>query len=293
MSIQTFVSDMEALIQPTADLARLAGGFVFTEGPLWDPSNQSLLFSDIPADTIYCFNDSRGVEVFRKPSNFANGLAFDPDGRLIACEHRTRRISRSEGDAIGVVVDRYQGKRLNSPNDVIVAKDGSILFTDPVYGLRDGLGGPGEQELSFQGVYRVAPDTNEPTLLVDDFEAPNGLALNHDETILYIADTIRRHIRQFKVRDDWTLSGGDILVELQGDEEGKPDGMKLDVHGNIFSTGPGGIWICNPQGEILGRIKIPEKTSNLAWGDKDYSSLYITASTGLYRIRCTTSGLHS
>ncbi|MEE8567041.1 MAG: SMP-30/gluconolactonase/LRE family protein, partial [Anaerolineales bacterium] len=216
--------------------------------------------------------------------------AFDNDGRLIACEHRTRRISRSAGDAISVVVDRYQGKRLNSPNDVIVAKDGSILFTDPLYGLRDGLGGPGEQEISFQGVYRVAPGANEPTLLVDDFEAPNGLALSHDETILYIADTIRRHIRTFKVGDDWTLSGGDILVELKGEEEGKPDGMKLDVKGNIFSTGPGGIWICNPDGDILGRIKIPEKTSNLAWGGTDYSSLYVTASTGLYKIRCLTSG---
>jgi sugar lactone lactonase YvrE len=290
MSIQIFVSDMETLIKPTADLIRLADGFVFTEGPLWDPSSQSLFFSDIPADTIYRFSDLQGVEIFRKPSNFANGLAFDHDGRLIACEHRSRRISRSAGDTINVVVDRYQGKRLNSPNDVIVAKDGSILFTDPLYGLRDGLGGPSEQELSFQGVYRVAPGANEPTLLVDDFEAPNGLALSHDETILYIADTIRRHIRAFNVRDDWTLSGGDILVELKGEEEGKPDGMKLDVEGNVFSTGPGGIWICTPGGDILGRIKIPEKTSNLAWGDKDYSSLYITASTGLYKIHCLTSG---
>ena len=290
MSIEIFVSDMEALIKPTADLIKLADGFVFTEGPLWDTSSQSLFFSDIPADTIYHFSDSQGIETFRKPSNFANGLAFDHDGRLIACEHRTRRISRSAGDAIDVVVDRYQGKRLNSPNDVIVARDGSILFTDPVYGLRDGLGGPGEQELSFQGVYRVASDANEPTLLVDDFEAPNGLALSHDETVLYISDTIRRHIRVFKVRDDWMLSGGDILVELKGEEEGKPDGMKLDADGNIFSTGPGGIWVCTAEGEILGRIKIPEKTSNLAWGDEDYSSLYITASTGLYKIRCLTSG---
>jgi len=290
MSIQIFVSEMETLIKSTASLIRLADGFVFTEGPLWDPSSQSLFFSDIPADTIYRFSDSQGVEVFRKPSSFANGLAFDHDGRLIACEHRTRRISRSAGDTISVVVDRYQGKRLNSPNDVIVAKDGSILFTDPLYGLRDGLGGPGEQEISFQGVYRVAPGANEPTLLVDDFEAPNGLALSHDETILYIADTIRRHIRTFKVRDDWTLSGGDVLVELKGEEEGKPDGMKLDVNGNIFSTGPGGIWICTPEGDMLGRIKIPEKTSNLAWGDKDYSSLYVTASSGLYKIHCLTSG---
>lgn len=290
MAVEIFELELKAIVELDSELLKLANDFIFTEGPVWDPASQWLYFSDIPADTLFRYSEIYGVEVYRKPSNFSNGLAFDRQGMLIACEHRTRRITRGKKKIVEVVADHYQGKRLNSPNDLILASDGSIIFTDPLYGLRDGLGGPGEQELNFQGVYRVPAGASEPSLLVDDFKAPNGLALAPDETKLYVDDTIRRHIRVFEIEDDWTLSGGDVLLEIKGEEEGKPDGMKLDAQGNIFCTGPGGIWICAPDGVVLGRISIPEKTSNLAWGGEDFRTLYITASSSLYKIRCITSG---
>ncbi len=288
MEMDVFDREMRDLIAPDAEMVKIAGGFRFTEGPVWNQSDGSLYFSDIPGDTIHRFSPEGGVEVFRKPSHYANGLAFDRDGCLVACEHRTRRVTRTSPTGIQVLADSYRGKRLNSPNDVIVAKDGSVLFTDPCYGLREGLGGPGERELTFQGVYRIAPGSSEITLLVDDFETPNGLALTPDERHLYIIDSIPKHIRRFEVHEGWRLSGGDVLVELSGDGEGKPDGMKLDGEGRIFSTGPGGVWICSSDGDILGRIRVPEKTSNLAWGEcgEGYGTLFITASTSVYSVRC-------
>jgi gluconolactonase len=166
-----------------------------------------------------------------------------------------------------------------------------MIFTDPHYGLLEGLGGPGEQELGFRGVYHIPAGQNEPILLVDDFVTPNGLALSPDESKLYVDDTIGGHIRAFDVTDGWGLSGGDVLVELRrDDEEGVPDGMKVDAEGNIYCTGPGGIWICAPDGTVLGRVRMPEVTANLCWGDDDQHTLYITASTGLYRLRCLARG---
>ena len=291
MTIEIFEHVAETLVDPTSELKKLADGFQFTEGPVWDYANQRLYFSDIPANTMYRYSENKGVEVYRKPSNFSNGLTIDRNGRIVACEHLTRQVTRESKDRTEVVVGHYNGKRLNSPNDVIVASDGSIIFTDPPFGLMKGLGGPAEQELPFNGVYRVAPGAKDPVLLVDDFEAPNGLALNPDESKLYIDDTVCGHIRVFDVGPDWKLSGGDVLVELKGDGMGRPDGMKIDSHGNIFCTGPGGIWICSPNATILGRIRMPEHTANLNWGDSDERSLYITASTSLYRLRCRTVGL--
>jgi gluconolactonase len=182
------------------------------------------------------------------------------------------------------------GKRLNSPNDVIVARDGGVLFTDPHYGLLEGLGGPAEQELAFKGVYRLAPNSSELSLLASDFDAPNGLALSIDEKRLYVDDSIRSHIRVFDVNEDWTLSGGAVFAELSRDGLGDPDGMKLDYHGNIFCAGPGGIWIFSPSGVKLGRLLMPEVTANLNWGDDDACSLYITASSSVYRLRCMSGG---
>lgn len=284
MGIDIFENEMKSLFAEDAELIRIAKGFLFTEGPVWDPIEGLLYFSDIPANTIYSYSPSGFVKTYRKPSQYSNGLVLDAQGKLLACEHRTRRVTRTSSGGTEVIADSYKGKRLNSPNDLIVASDGSIIFTDPLYGLRKELGGLGdEQELSFQGVFRVKSDGSGITLLADDFEAPNGLALSADERYLYIIDTIRMHIRRFTVGENWNLSGGDVFVELKGDGEGKPDGMKLDDEGRIYSTGPGGVWVCSPEGDILGRIRVPEKTANLAWGDTK-ETLYVTASTSVYKI---------
>ena len=290
MIIEKFDAALDELISAEAELEQLATGFQFTEGPVWDKGKQCLYFSDIPANTMYRYSQQSGAQVYREPSNFSNGLTLDRDNFLLACEHHTRRVTRSTEDGIEVVADSYQGKRFNSPNDVIVARDGSILFTDPAYGLQDGLGGPAQAELSFKGVYRLQYGSTEPVLLVDDFDAPNGLALSLDEKRLYIGDSVQNHIRVFELKDDWTLSGGEVFANTHAAEAGDTDGMKLDQHGNLFCTGAGGIWIFSPEGKKLGRIVMPEVTANLNWGDEDSKTLYITASTSLYRLRCLTRG---
>lgn len=290
MVLEVYEAEAKTLIDPSAALEQIGDGFQFTEGPVWHVGEQCLFFSDIPANTMYRYSMANGSEVYRQPSHFSNGLTLDGAGRVLACEHQRRRVSRTGAHGVETIVDRYQGKRLNSPNDLIVARDGSILFTDPPYGLLDGLGGPGEQELPFCGVYRIAPGATEPTLLVDDFVTPNGLALTADGRRLYVDDTVAGHIRAFDVQDDWTLTGGAVLVEMRSEEPGVPDGMKLNADGVIYCTGPGGIWLCSPNGVVLGRIRMPEVAANLAWGEADGSSLYITASTGVYRLRCRIGG---
>jgi len=264
---------------------RIATGFQFTEGPVWHPDGY-LLFSDIPAGRIYKWSPDGTLEVFRQPSGNSNGLTFDQQGRLIACEHGTRRVSRTEPDGRVVpLATHYQGKRLNSPNDVVVKSDGSIYFTDPPYGVQ-----PEKRELSFQGVYRIAPD-GTLTLLADDFDRPNGLAFSPDESILYVDDTTQRHVRAFDVLPDGTLANGRIFAEMHSPATGGPDGMKLDVEGNLYVTGPGGTWLFDPEGNHLGTLVTPEKPANLAFGDTDRRTLYITARTSVYRVRTKLPGV--
>jgi len=290
-SIEPLRPEFNDLIAPHTQVETIAEGLVFTEGPLWDARAGRLLFSDIPADAIYAWSQESGLQVFRHPAGFPNGLTFNRQGDLIACEHRTRAVTiTTAGSEPRVVASAFEGKKLNSPNDVVAAGDGSILFTDPIYGLREGNGGPAEQELSFQGVYRI-PAQGGLELLTDSFERPNGIALSPDEKQLYVIDTVRQHIRVFDIGADWELSGGQIWVELWDDDKtGRPDGMKFDAQGNLFSSGPGGVWVFDPAGSLLGRISLPDKTSNLAWGDDDLRSLYITCSPAVYRVRCLTGG---
>lgn len=292
MRIVVIKPEFEKLISSDATVETITENHMFTEGPLWDAGEKRLLFTDIPATTIYSWKADKGIEIFRQPSGFSNGLTFNRKGDLIACEHRTRAITVSkDGKTFAVAADSYQGKKLNSPNDVVAADDGTIFFSDPIYGLREGNGGPAEAELDFQGLYRLTPDGNL-ILITDSFERPNGLTLSHDEKTLYVADTVRQHIRAFKIGPDWQMNGGQIWTELWDDKYGgRPDGMKVDKNGNLFSTGPGGLWIFNPQAELLGRIFFPDKTSNLAWGDDDLGTLYITSSSKVYRLRTNTRGL--
>ena len=292
MKIESYREEFTRLIDPEITIEKIADGFSFTEGPIWDHANNRLLFSDIPSNKIFSWSADLGVSIYRSPSNFSNGLTFDLHGNLVACEHQSRSISLQTGtNKVVSLANSYKGKKLNSPNDVLTAKDGSILFSDPIYGLRVGMGGPAEQELPFQGVFRLPPNSSQLELITDTFERPNGLVLSPDEKHLFIGDTVRQHIRVFDISKDWGISGGQVWAELWDDEfVGRPDGMKVDIHGNLFSTGPGGIWVLDKKADLLGRIFLPDKTSNLAWGDQDRKSLFITSSSTIYRIRCITNG---
>ncbi len=266
-------------------LEEIHSGFQFTEGPVWHPDGY-LLFSDIPANTIYRWSPEDSISVFRKPSGNSNGLTYDRQGRLIACEHGNRRVSRTEPDGtITALATHFRGKRLNSPNDVVVKSDGSIYFTDPPYGVRDE-----DRELDFQGVYRLDPD-GALTLLVDDFEKPNGLAFSVDEKTLYIADTPRRHVRAFDVLEDGTLANGRLFCEQISDLPGGPDGMKVDTEDNLYVTAAGGVWVFDKTGQHIGTIETPNRPANCAFGDADNRSFYITAISGLYRIRLKVAGV--
>jgi gluconolactonase len=269
---------------------KIATGFLFTEGPLWHPQGQYLLFSDMPGDHLRRWSARDGVTTFRKPSNQSNGLAWDPEGRLIACEHSTSRLTRTEPDGrIVVLASHYGSKELNSPNDVVVRSDGTIYFTDPTYGRAEYYGRPRECELAFRGVYSVATD-GRLSLLADDFGQPNGLCFSADERRLFVNDTERAQIRVFDVTSDGTLANGREWARTVGDGEGAPDGMKIDVESNLYCCGPGGIHVFAPDATCLGVIRVPEYTANFAWGDPDFRSLYITASSSLYRIRTRVPG---
>lgn len=281
--------DFFDLVPHDGELERVAGGFAFTEGPVW--RDGSLLFSDIPNSRTVCWRESSegfSVSTYRTPSGNANGLTLDREGRLISCEHSARRVSRQEADGTyATLADSYQGKKLNSPNDVVVRSDGTIYFTDPPYGVEDlGL----EPDLDFRGVYMIATD-GALHLLVDDFDRPNGLAFSPDERTLYVNDSRRRHIRAFAVRDDGTLDNCRIWTDMNSSDDGSPDGMKVDRDGNVFCTGPGGIWVMNPAGHVLGRIIGDEQPANLGWGGSDRRTLYVTARTSLYRIRLNSTGI--
>jgi gluconolactonase len=279
-------SSVQSLNQNSQKLEKIASGFDFVEGPVWIPSGY-LIFSDIPADTLYKYQQNQPVEVFRKPSGNANGNTLDKQGNLITAEHKNRRVSRTGQDGkIISLADKFEGKLLNSPNDVIVKSDGSIYFTDPPYGIQKK-----DEQLAFYGVYRIAPD-GQLSLLAKDFIRPNGLAFSPDEKKLYINDTEKNHMRVFDIKPDGTLAGGQVFVEMK--EEGKngvPDGIKVDIQGNIYSTGPGGIWVFSPTGQLINKIEVPESATNLAWGDEDYKTLYITAGKSLYKIRLTIAGI--
>ena len=281
------------LVAPDTKFEKVAGDFQFTEGPVWIARENCLLFSDIPASRIMKWSGGqkgRGITIFREPSNNSNGLTLDRQGRLVTCEHGSRRVSHTEKDGTVVTLaDRHNGKRLNSPNDVCVRSDGSIYFTDPPYGVKP----PDVRELDFQGVYRITPD-GKLSLAVKDFDMPNGLAFSPDEKTLYIDDSKRRHMRAFDVAADGSLSNSRIFADMEDPAGvGSPDGMKLDVEGNIYCTGPSAIWVFNPKGELLGKLHPPEKPSNLAWGDADRKTLYVTARTSLYRIRVLVPGIRS
>jgi gluconolactonase len=280
---------LKTVLAPNAKLEKVASGFRFTEGPLYDRKTNSVLFSDQPASNINRYDCTTGkVTLFRGLDVVPNGNTFDDQGRLIGCEHKTRRISRTDADKrIVTLAYLYDNKRLNSPNDIAIKKDGVIYFTDPPYGLPNGREG---KEQDVNGVYRIEKD-GKVALLTGELKMPNGLAFSPDEKTLYVGDTEQQIVRAYDVKEDGTLANSRTLADLHyPGHRGAPDGMKVDSKGLIFSTGAGGVWVIAPNGTVLGIIETPETAANCAFGDKDGKSLYITASTGLYRIRLQNAG---
>ena len=281
-----------AVLPEGARVEQVAAGLIFTEGPLWDARTDSLLFSDIPANRIYRWRDGEGFQVVRDPSGKSNGLAWDLSGRLLACEHLNRRISVTTADnQVETLVSMFEGRRLNSPNDLVVHSSGAVYFSDPPYGIQsEAMGALQEQEQPVNGLYLLRPGATEPVLLADDFDRPNGLAFSPDERVLYVNDTPRYQVRAFNVQPDGTLANSRVFTVFSAEDgEGRPDGMKVDAEGNVYTTGPGGLWIFSPEGESLVHARLPEKSANCAWGD-DGRSLYITASTSIYRLRTRIAG---
>lgn len=276
------------------ELQKLATGFLFTEGPIWNKSGNFLLFSDMPGDVRRRWSEKEGVEEVMRPSNKCNGMTYDADGNLIICEHSTSTIVRERADGKReTIASHYKGKELNSPNDVVVANDGSIYFTDPPFGRVPIFGVPRPRELDFQGVYRIPPGGGEVELSVADFETPNGLCFSADGSLLYINDSTRAQIRVFDVKKDGSISNSRVFFDEIGCgdvEEGFPDGMKCDELGNIYVTGPTGIWVISPKGEYLGIVRVPEVVGNINWGGSDWKTLYICATTSLYRIQLRVAG---
>jgi gluconolactonase len=289
MTHATLRPEFEELIDPYAPVGQVGTGFTFTEGPIWHPVEHYLLFSDMPADVRRRWDARQGVAEVKRPSNKCNGMTYDADLNLIVCEHATSSLVRERPDGRReALATHYERQELNSPNDVCVRSDGSIYFSDPWYGRMPGFGVERPRQLGFQGVYRLPPGGLSPQLLVDRrlFDQPNGLCFSPDESLLYVNDTAQTLIRVFDVSRDGSLSNGRIFASgiRSSLEAGVPDGMKCDERGNVWVTAPGGLWVYAPNGDLLGKVRVPEECANLAWGGADFKTLFITATHSVYRV---------
>jgi gluconolactonase len=318
--IQRLDPGLDQLVPANAKLEKVAGGFdKWTEGPVWTHAG-TLLFAEIPANNIDVWSPGKGAQVFMHPSGYtgsapyggpepgSNGMTLDPDGRVSVAGHARRNVWRMESldphGTITVLADSYQGKKLSSPNDLVYRSDGSLYFTDPPYGLPTQGDNDPLKELKVNGVYRIPgarqhkagapPENDKLQLVISDLPRPNGIAFSPDEMILYIADSGKKVWMRYTVHPDGSVSDGKLLLDASGEKSpGGPDGIRVDKKGNIYGSGPGGVWIISSDGKHLGTIKIPEVVSNVAWGDKDGKTLYITASTSLYRIRLAVPGVRN
>ncbi|MEY2443860.1 MAG: gluconolactonase [Ilumatobacteraceae bacterium] len=277
-------------IRGDSRVERLYGGCRWAEGPVYVPAARYLVWSDIPNDRMLRWDETTGrVGVFRQPAGYSNGHTLDRQGRLVSCHHGLRQVTRTEHDgSITVLADRYEGKRLNSPNDVVVRSDDSIWFTDPAYGIdSDYEGHRAESEVGGCYVYRVDPSTGEVRVVADDFVRPNGLAFSLDETRLHIVDTRVNHIRTFAVSADGSLSGGDVFAECS---VGVFDGIRLDDTGRIWAGAGDGVHCFDIDGTLIGKLHLPEAVANLTFGGPQRNRLFVTATTSLYSIRLSVNG---
>lgn len=278
-----------------APVKQLATGFDWVEGPVWFGDANCLLFSDIPNNRIMRWTPGAGITTYREPSNYANGHTRDREGRLISCEHGTRRVTRTEHDGtITVIADRFEGRPLNSPNDVVVKSDGSIWFSDPHYGIMTNYEGFAAEQENACVVYRVMPETGAIDVMVSDMSCPNGLAFSPDESLLYVADTGRmfsddaQHIRVYDVAPDGALSGGRHFHTV---DPGASDGFRLDSDGNLWTSAADGVHCIRPDGTLMGKVLVPELVSNICFGGRAKHVLYITATTSLYRVVLNRQGV--
>ena len=281
--------EFENLIDPYAPVGQLGTGFTFTEGPIWHPVDHYLLFSDMPADVRRRWDAKRGVVEVKRPSNKCNGMTYDADLNLIVCEHATSSLIRERRDGRReVIASHFEKQELNSPNDVCVHSSGAIYFSDPWYGRMPVFGVERPRQLGFQGVYRVPPGGGAPQLLVDRylFDQPNGLCFSPDEKRLYVNDTVQALIRVFDVEADGSISNARIFASgIRSElEPGLPDGMKCDQRGNIWVTAPGGVWVYAANGDLLGKVRVPELVANLTWGGADFRTLFMTSTHSVYTV---------
>jgi len=318
--IQRLDPALRRLLPASAKLERVATGFdKWTEGPAWTHEG-SLVFAVIPANRIMIWSPDKGARVFMEHSGYtdarpyggpepgSNGMTLDPDGRVAVAGHARRNVWRLETldpqGTITVLADSYQGKKLNSPNDLVYRSDGSLYFTDPPYGLPTQQDNDPLKELGFNGVYRIPkarqhkagapPEREALELIIQDLPRPNGIAFSPDEKTLYIADSGKKVWMKFRVNRDGSVGDRQLLLDASSDKTpGGPDGIRIDREGNLYGAGPGGVWIISPAGKHLGTIHVPEVVSNLAWGDQDGKTLYITASTSIYRIHLSVPGLRN
>jgi len=284
---------MVALFPHGHTVVQLATGFIFTEGPIWHPTEHYLLFSDMPGDVRRRWDIEGGITEVRRPANKCNGMTYDRDLNLLVCEHVTSQLVReSPSGERTVLASHYGGKELNSPNDVVCAGDGTIYFSDPGYGRVPVFGLEREQELDFQGLYRIDP-AGVVHLEADDFDVPNGMCFSPDGKVLFVNDSTRALIRAFDIAPDGSLTNGRLFYDHIGDgdlSKGIPDGMKIDEAGNIYVTGPGGIWIIDQNADYVGLIEVPEGVGNMNWGGDDWRTLFICASTSLYSVTVAVAG---
>ena len=298
MKLETRDPVLHDVIAEDAELEQVETGFTFVEGPIWHPTEHWLMFSDIATSIQYRWSEKAGLSVFRRPSNQSNGNAFDRQGRIVSCEHDTSHLVRHEHDGkmVRILASHYEGKELNSPNDVVIDAQGRIWFTDPDFGrIQEPLGLLRDKELDYQGVYRFDPD-GTLSCVARDFQQPNGLCLSVDEKQLFVSDSWDPCIKVFDIGPDGSLTGGEIWVRVEGDvvgAEGKkwvPDGLKSTMDGYLLSSGPGGIHVFAPDGTSLGVLLMPEKSANFCLAGPDRDWLYVTACTSLYRVKMNVSG---
>jgi gluconolactonase len=292
-SVEVKASELLRLVDSDAVVEKLCTGFRFTEGPIWNAKEQCLYFSDMPSDVRRRWSATNGVSEVRNPSNKCNGMTYDGAGNLYVCEHNTSMlVMETRSGERKIVASHWKGKELNSPNDVVVRSDNTVYFSDPSYGRMPVFGLERKQDLNFQGVFRVSPD-GKLHLEADDFGQSNGLCFSPDEKLLYVNDSPRAHIRVFDVAPDGSLSNSRIFAERIGDgvlEGGIVDGMKCDEHGNIYVTGPRGIWVLSPAAKHLGVLRMPEHAGNLNWGGTKWDELYCACSASIYRIKLKVRG---
>ncbi|MCH2307234.1 MAG: SMP-30/gluconolactonase/LRE family protein [SAR202 cluster bacterium] len=288
---EIFESNFKLMINDNSQLMILYSGAEWSEGPVFIKNRNMVVWSDIPNDRMLSWTPKAGVEIFRSPSGYSNGNFLDLQGQLLTCEHGNRRISRTNKNGeVVTIVDNFNGKKLNSPNDLVVKSDGSIWFTDPPYGiLSDKEGHKSDSELEGNFVFRYDPIVDKLTLISDDFDKPNGIAFSPDEKLLYIADSGNpKNIRVFNVSEDGeSINKGRVFAEIS---PGVPDGFRVDTDGNVFTSASDGIQVFTPSGVMLGKILVPERTANCAFGGKNRETLFITASTSLYSIAMNAKG---